>query len=847
MTRATTDGLFVELGYFDPEDYFVYVAEAESTASAEFAVVCDATEIPGGVVVEFAAALSAATAVTIAVTKIIQAAAEFSAAFTPTLTAEAFKNYTAVLDVAFDLESTAVKTVDPGGLLEFFADLNNAADRFRDNSSAISAEFAVGNNNGIGGIGTNVILESAASLESVAALSCDGVSVTIVDFIVDLTANVGLTADAIEYVRKSNLPASSGARPWATNYISQDLSTEDAPVFDSNTKKFGSHSFRFRQNDSVNSADNSYVKYYSSNSVASFPNTVLTGETYQLDFWARGLGQLVRAENTSNARNQFRITASSTSLLVQYWNGSNYSSISSTWANDGVWRYITLKAESKVLKLYVDGTLRATSSVNYDNTDANQLIFGDDDQIASSITTGFAFIDEFRVLKGPIATVTDELGYSFSATSITVPTQESRSTASTQILLHFNNTYADDLYGDQFGSAALASAFTIATTVSELSEAAATLTGVSALEINGGKLKEAEAAFEAVASQLTAAAKVGDFLIDASVAANFAITADLFKEYAANFESSTSQSTVAVKNTNIVAGLTDQFTMVTENQGTISFIADLSSEFQTSATGATNKPGAADLAAEFNQTADAFAGIEGGANAASEFTITIDNSRTRDNSSAFEAVAAQLTAAAKTGDFLIDAAVAANLTAVGNVLTGNVIDIAADTAVTVTAIKITDVISAISSASEFAIDAVVGVVAEGNFESTVNLAIDADAIKRAVVAASLTATLAAAANVTARANSSMAATASVVAAPGRTRPGSGAISSAAQLNINAGKRVSATANLPAVSAVLAVGREVRLDVYVYRIPEETRTATIAREIREYEIRQETRTHSIQGT
>ena len=831
------DQFYFESGYLE-NGYFTYIAEAEATASAQFTVVCDATEIPGGVVVTMnSVEFSASTTQTVSVGKITQGAVAITDAFVATVAVEAIINSFAVLDVVVNLESTANRTVDPGGLLEFFADLNSAANRFRNVDSALNTAADLNTS-------ARRTRNSAANIETVAALSCDGIDTFIVTGNSSISATATLAAEGIEYIRKSNLPASSGSRPWATSYISQNLSTEEAPTFDATTKKFGSHSLRVRQHDSVNSTDNSYVKYHSGNSVVSFPNTVLTGETYQLDFWARGIGQLVRAENTSNARNQFRIRTSSTSLTVEYWNGSNYSFISSTsWANDGVWRYITLKAETKVLKLYIDGTLRATSSVNYDNTDANQLIFGDDDQLATSNPQVYTFIDEFRVVKGPIATVTNELGYSFSATSITVPTQESRSTASTQILLHFNNTYADDLYGDQFGSAALASAFTIATTASELSESAANLTCVSALEINVGKLKEAEAAFATVASQLTAAAKVGDFLIDAAVAANFNITTDLFKEYAAQFESSTSQSTVAVKNTDIVLGLADQFSMVTENQGTISFIANLSSEFQTAATGATNKPGAADLAAEFNQTTDAFAGIEGTANASSEFTITIDNSRTRDNSSAFESVAAQLTAAAKTGDFLIDAAVAANLNAVGNVLTGNVIDIAADTAVTVTGIKITDIITAMSSASEFAIDAVVGVVAEGTFESTVNLTIDADVIKRAVVAASSTATMAVSSNVTARARSTLAATANVVAASGRIRPVSGAISSAAQLNINAGKRVSATANLPAISAVLAIGREVRLDVYVYRIPAESRNAIIAREIREYEIRQETRTHS----
>jgi hypothetical protein len=66
-------------------------------------------------------------------------------------------------------------------------------------------------------------------------------------------------------------------------------------------------------------------------------------------------------------------------------------------------------------------------------------------------------------------------------------------------------------------------------------------------------------------------------------------------------------------------------------------------------------------------------------------------------------------------------------------------------------------------------------------------------------------------------------------------------------NINAGKRVTVVANLPAVAIMLTVGREIHIDQYVYQIPREYRNASIVRENRESAIRRETRTHIIQGT
>lgn len=47
MTREITDQLYIELGYYDPEEYFVYVAEAINDSQAEFATACDIGVIPG--------------------------------------------------------------------------------------------------------------------------------------------------------------------------------------------------------------------------------------------------------------------------------------------------------------------------------------------------------------------------------------------------------------------------------------------------------------------------------------------------------------------------------------------------------------------------------------------------------------------------------------------------------------------------------------------------------------------------------------------------------------------------------------------------------------------------------
>lgn len=848
------DQFYFEAGYLET-GYFSYIAEAECnlTVAASVAAEVSVADTTGyyipdyieegyyvaGETVEFAAALEVAAAVTIAVTKIIQAAAEFTAAFSPTLTVEVFKNHTASLDVAFDLESTAVKTVDPGGLLEFFADLNNAADRFRDNVAAISAEFTVGGNNGIGDIDTNVILESAASLESSAALSCDAESITYISASAALSATAIVAAEGIEYQLRPN----TYNRPINLIIDNQD-SFVTSPV------KYGSHSLKVvdtggARSDTSPAFSIDLNEDFVAEGWFNIDNTnslVTAAGTMLFSLGASEDNIETASEPLNITRRAFSVGLTLTSggnrtFLIRYRNGLSWSRGTTTQLqpSSDTWFHLAVVRESNVLKLLYNGTvIFSTSHSQAWAIDSlySRVYFRHNYTVDSADNV---YYDSFRFARG--------------TATITGLSSQPEDSDQTVVLYNFNNSLQDGYVRNiTFNAvASLASNFAQTVAATTLNSGSAEIAAESTLSTIVGKIQPAAAEFESVASQLTAAAKVGDFLIDAAVTANFDITPDLFKEHSAAIASGFAQSTQAVKSVEAGSDLVVEFTMVTENQGIISGVADLVSAFASTATGATTKPGSADLDAEFTLTASAIKAVEAAGSASSEFAMSTDVQRIRDNSSTFESVAAQLTAAAKIGDFLIDASVAANLTVSGNVLTGSIVAIDSAASTSITAVKTVVVSSNVAAESQISIDAVVGVVAEGDFESTVLLAIDADVIKRAVVAASSTATLAASGNVTARAQSTLAATASVVAASGRTRPASSAISSAAQLNITAGKLASGAANLPAVSAVLAVGREVRLDVYVYRIPTESRTASIAREIREYEIRQETRTHSIQGT
>jgi hypothetical protein len=151
MTRQVTDNLYIELDYFTPEEYYTYEAVAASALSTEFNIVCDAEIVDtGGVTVEASGSwLSTATVSAIAtvgkqtsvslisqsevstlITRILNASAEFTSAFAPSLTVEALKNSFAVLDCPTTLTAAPEVNRSITQTLDTIASLNAMAEKF---------------------------------------------------------------------------------------------------------------------------------------------------------------------------------------------------------------------------------------------------------------------------------------------------------------------------------------------------------------------------------------------------------------------------------------------------------------------------------------------------------------------------------------------------------------------------------------------------------------------------------------------------------------------------------------------------------------------------------------------
>ena len=161
MTRQVTDNLYIDLGYFTPEDYYVYEANAESALTSTATVVCDFNVISGSTVKEFAGDLSAtatlsasatriftsqvtlSSSVTVSVeaTKIMQFGATWTAVFAPTMTVIAIKNIGATVNVVASLSAVPVVNRATSITLSTIANVNAQAIKVVEVSAQVSGTF----------------------------------------------------------------------------------------------------------------------------------------------------------------------------------------------------------------------------------------------------------------------------------------------------------------------------------------------------------------------------------------------------------------------------------------------------------------------------------------------------------------------------------------------------------------------------------------------------------------------------------------------------------------------------------------------------------------------------------
>ena len=201
MTRQVTDQLYIDLEYFTPEEYYVYIAEASASLSAAFTQTAQGFKTVETVLSAFSnaaltaepqviksttvslssaftleasasgfenaeAALTSTATIACVVTKIVTGLADISAAFTQITVGDKFVNALVALESSVTMATVATRSVTFGSGLSSNADCACVNYRVRAFDSAVGALF----NTAVQAVAT---VNSFAVLDSVSTLTAD--------------------------------------------------------------------------------------------------------------------------------------------------------------------------------------------------------------------------------------------------------------------------------------------------------------------------------------------------------------------------------------------------------------------------------------------------------------------------------------------------------------------------------------------------------------------------------------------------------------------------------------------------------------------------------------------------
>lgn len=567
MSRQATDQLYIDLEYFTPEEYFVYVAEGEiyignfyiepdyieanyyaDSPGGVFSLACDLTQAVGEVK-EFEAALSTTATVNATVGVIKQASIAITSAFTPTMTVNAIRFVDCLMANTFSLSADTEVITSNESLLEFFAALNAQNDRKRAYDTALSASFDAA-------IETARTRDAESSLAVSASIACDATrtrdtsstlnasfSITlnfIYEFAATLSSSCSLSAQAITYTLRPKL------RPLVPTY--------DNLTYTNSVKKFGTYSA------GVGQSTQKRLEYTTNAEIAVLDNS----EEWFLEFFyfqSNGNRQdsmfvIDEVGNTNSNNALFTISSANTNDLFIFADAvdgttnlivgsdNNYVLPDATWHH-----LLILWSPVNGFKVYRDGAqIGAVAAFDLRVLSNPRISIGSWDP--ETADTEIQYFDELRIAKGP--TVLDDYGYTFSNSTQTVPTSAFTNDVYTALLLHFENNSTDDATGytsppvawyglaDLSSSATasatgdvsigviadLTTAVSLASTANYTAEGSAQLDSNSTLAVEADQFGQLAADLSAAFQQTAVTGKVIEGAADLSGAASFDLSAD---------------------------------------------------------------------------------------------------------------------------------------------------------------------------------------------------------------------------------------------------------------------------------------------------------------------------------
>jgi hypothetical protein len=441
-------------GYYIPDyievDYFVgggALVDATGEWSSLFTQTAQATRIQ-----EVQSSQSAAFTQSSLVGRQQTAVIDITSAFTPTLTVDAFKNHTAILEAAVTMTSAGAVNRSANVLLDHIADLNAMAAKTVDPISTMAA----------------------TATQSTSATSTKPTSASLTSSLT-LTINAGKlkTVDAQFTTISSVFVSRKYQRPL--NIINE------SGVFIT-TSKFGSHSFvpdgtaartSFNKSLGAKSNENYAIEFYfNPGSSSSYTGSVIAGQTWEIVY------------NGSNIRYKTFIPSGGSR---QEWDNITYT----VSLPINTFSHIVVVRTGLTTSLFVNGVRGATYSPGFYPDLYIEPTLGHDLRI-----TGISSTQQNRSLFDEVSMVVGST-YGFDATSstLTVPTApRTNDPVNTRFLFHFNNDRLDDISLQQTGDASLVSTATISAQANpNTKQAVAGLTAVASLTTEIAITKQAAA------------------------------------------------------------------------------------------------------------------------------------------------------------------------------------------------------------------------------------------------------------------------------------------------------------------------------------------------------------------
>lgn len=565
MSRVATDGLYIELEYFSPEEYYAYVAEAEARLGYYYidpgyidadyyndspgvvsTLSCELTLVVGEVK-EFDAALSSTASLSASAGKIVEATADIASAMAFSTTIFVTKYGDIDLYSLFTQSAGAERIRDNDITLDTLVSLSLQGDRTRAFDTALSASSTLSV--------TPSLTKYLSSTQNSTSTFTASATVT-KDLTSTLAATVTLNAspDSLELfdaALSSTFTQTTSA--YIANRRPRPYTTVGTPTISTDVKKFGSGS-----------------AYVTDQNYLLLPGSTDWKSWKTIDFWAKA-GGITGGEvayiytqgwnpdtgTWYDSNNYFYVQIQSVALANNYYfeilqriNGTTTRFRSSYVVTTG-WNHYRITRDTNGINMWIDGVkvtapLSNTSVSTHPNIDTGvsigNNIFG--------FTTGL-YLDELYISKSILT--------SSGTSSFTVPTAEWRLTGTEQnntiLLSHYDGTFEDYTGAWEQGAAALTANNTLSADGNVTRSAEATLDSTATLTADALTISGVEATLASTTSVYANGGKLLEGAADITAQNNFALTATAVKDDSVYIETVAALSATATQYIGVVANL----------------------------------------------------------------------------------------------------------------------------------------------------------------------------------------------------------------------------------------------------------------------------------------------------